>query len=128
MPRRSSSLSRGRNIPAKMAQRQKATIRKKSMTFPRPRRQAEVRSRTQNPCGSLWRLWWMQAPFPLSPLTTLSCPFFMTVRRKLPLSAGDFPSRSCSWAWRRRQRRRSLISSTTRAGTALILNPTVWRI
>ena len=80
------------------------------------------------PFVSLWRLWWMQALFPLSPLTTLSCLLFMTVRRKPPLSARGFPSRNCLWAWRRRQRRQSLISSTTRAGTTPISKPTAWRI
>ena len=67
-------LEPGQEYTAKMAQKQKTTIRKKSMTFPRPRRQAEVWSRTQNPCGSLWRLWWMQAPFPLSPVDDLELP------------------------------------------------------
>ncbi len=68
------------------------------------------------------------SPVPFVPVAILSCPLFMTVRRKPSLSARGFPSKSCSWAWRRRQRRQSSISSTTRAGTAPISKPTAWRI
>ena len=68
------------------------------------------------------------SPVPFVPVDDLELPAFMTVRRKPLLSARGFPSRNCSLAWRRRQRRQSLISSTMRAGTAPILNPTAWRI
>lgn len=68
------------------------------------------------------------SPVPFVPVDDLELPAFMTVRRKQPLSARDFPSRNCSWEWRRRQRRQSLISSTMRAGTVPISKPTAWRI